>query len=155
VTTWVETAVQCRPLLAVRLGCTSHLVQKHFRPSKVILLMNFSLIIQFVLLVDVKVGDRDPFAQLLQKLRTRQSLSFMTVVSSTWFCYSQLVKDVIESSWAAAAACSLSSWCYPKCHCRKTHWIGNVIDVIGCNLESLVFFFFLIFCIQLTSLKFD
>jgi hypothetical protein len=62
------------------------------------LLMNFTLIIQFVLLVDVKVGDRDPFAQLLQKLRTRQSLSFMTVVSSTWFCYSQLGKDVIESS---------------------------------------------------------
>jgi hypothetical protein len=28
----------------------------------------------------------------------------MAVVSSTWFCCSQLVKDVIESSLAAAAA---------------------------------------------------
>ncbi|EFX88033.1 hypothetical protein DAPPUDRAFT_234700 [Daphnia pulex] len=32
----------------------------------------------------------DPFAQLLQKIRTRQSLSFMAVISLMWFCCSQL-----------------------------------------------------------------
>jgi hypothetical protein len=55
----------------------------------------------------------------------------MAVVSSTWFCCSQLVKDLIESGLAAAAACSLSTWCYPMCHCRKTSEIGNFIDIIG------------------------
>jgi hypothetical protein len=78
-----------------------------------------------------RFGEGDPFAQLLQKLRTRQNPSFMAVVSSTWFCCSQLVKDVIESGLAAAAACSLSTWCYPMCHCRKTSEIGNFIDIIG------------------------
>jgi hypothetical protein len=100
-------------------GCTSHLVLKHFGASKVMLLMNFPAIMQQVLLVNFQVGDGDPFAQLLQKLWTRQSLIFLAVVSSTWFCCSQLVKDVIESIWAAGAACSLSSWCYPKCHSRR------------------------------------
>ncbi|EFX62766.1 hypothetical protein DAPPUDRAFT_336458 [Daphnia pulex] len=38
----------------------------------------------------------------------------MAVESSTWFCCSQLVKDVIESSRAAAAACSLSSGVIPS-----------------------------------------
>ncbi|EFX88776.1 hypothetical protein DAPPUDRAFT_234172 [Daphnia pulex] len=36
-----------------------------------------------------KVRDGDPFAQLLQKLRTQLSLSFMAVISLMWFCCSQ------------------------------------------------------------------
>jgi hypothetical protein len=38
------------------------------------LLMNFPAIMQYVLLVDFQVKEGDPFAQLLQKLRTRQSM---------------------------------------------------------------------------------
>ncbi|XP_046651132.1 uncharacterized protein LOC124342213 [Daphnia pulicaria] len=58
--TWVETAVHFAEMSAI-VSCTSHLVQKHFRASK--------------------VGNGDPFAQLLQEFRTRQSLSFMAVAS--------------------------------------------------------------------------
>jgi hypothetical protein len=47
--------------------------------------MNFLAIMLVDVLLVVKVGDGDPIAQLLQKLKTRQSLSFMAVVSSTWF----------------------------------------------------------------------
>jgi hypothetical protein len=50
------------------------------------------------MLVDVLVRDRDPFAKLLQKLRTQQSLSFMAVISLTWFCCSQLMKGMMELS---------------------------------------------------------
>ncbi len=49
---------------------TSHLVPKHFRASKVILLINLLAIMQ---LVDFQVGDGDPFAQLLAIQNTTKS----------------------------------------------------------------------------------
>jgi hypothetical protein len=70
--TWVETAVHFRHFVEMSaiVSCISHAVQKHIRAGKVILLNNLPAIMQWVLLVDFQVGDGDPFAQLLQKLRT-------------------------------------------------------------------------------------
>jgi hypothetical protein len=138
---------KCRQLL--KPYRTSHLVQKHFRASKVIMLINFPAIMHYVLLVDVQV--RDSFAQLLYLLKKWQKSELHGCCSINLVLLQPAGgKGVIKSSSAAAASCSVSSCCYPYCYNRKTSWIGNLIDVIGWTWEVFIFCLFLKCCIQLT-----
>ncbi|EFX73129.1 hypothetical protein DAPPUDRAFT_110093 [Daphnia pulex] len=89
VTTWVETAVQCRPLLAVPIRLSAARLISCKNTSELVLLVSTSS--QF------SGWRRRSLCSTIAEI-VNTTKSELLGCSSTWFCCSQLVKDVIESS---------------------------------------------------------